>query len=131
MSDPGYQDQPYEQDGKLWRMIRCIGCGVPIGFTPDEGLRSGVYCSTWCVWEYNVRGGPTSRLTPKETTRDAWYWLYQSGLTVHGIAGRYGIDNDFRVHKAVQSRRVDDELRAAGSQGVRVVVTSRRTTDGR
>lgn len=114
-------ERPFiSRDGVEWRQVRCPGCGRVTGFTIPDGLRRGVYCSSWCIWEHEERSTPgqrVSRLHRKEARTDAWYWLFQAGYKPAEIAALYGIENDFRVHKAIRSRRTDDETRAARSVG--------------
>lgn len=107
----GYIDKPYiDGAGTTWAIIRCGGCGVPCGYSSGDTLRRSMYCSPWCVWEYEVRQADARSRppSPQEARKDIWYWLYQSGRRISYIATLFGIDNDFRVHKAIRPRQEDD-----------------------
>lgn len=75
----------------------------------------------------NRRAG---KLTPREIVKDTWYWLFQSDRTPAYVAQLYGISRDWRVHKAIMSRKTDDEKRTAKRKGRRRVgkVAKRRRT---
>lgn len=127
-----FDDRPYVDDrGTTWIVIRCPGCGKPCGYSTPDGLRRALYCSLWCVWEYELRAPvePTRRagkLTPREIVKDTWYWLYQSGRAPSYVAQLYGISRDWRVHKAITSRKVDDEKRTQKKRSRRVGAVKRR-----
>lgn len=100
-----------EREGAVWELMRCAGCGRAVGFTAPSSLSRALYCSPWCIWEHEVRFSPSrrvNRISPVESRNDIWYWLLQVGYRPANIAALYRVSNDFRVHRAIQSRRRDD-----------------------
>lgn len=106
------RERPFtDRKNTAWEQMRCAGCGRAAGYTGPSSLSRAVFCSSWCIWEHEVRHSPSlrvNRISPLESRNDGWYWLLQAGYRPAKIAALYGVRNDFRVHRAIQSRRRDD-----------------------
>jgi hypothetical protein len=117
-----------DRESAVWEQMRCAGCGRAVGYTSPSSLSRALYCSSWCIWEHEVRHTPAqrvNRISLLESRNDGWYWLLQAGYRPAKIAALYGVKNDFRVHRAIQSRRRDDagRLRAERPRIARVTLT--------
>lgn len=127
-------ERPFtDRQGTVWKRVRCAGCGVGAGHTGEGSMSRAFYCSTWCIWEQELRkplSQRTSRLSHMEALKDLWYWLFQVGYRPAHIAALFDIENDYRIHKAIQSRRRDDEgkLRDAPPKALAVVKRRRSAT---
>lgn len=114
MSDGLFKRPCPDRGGAVWEQVRCAGCGRAVGYTSPSSLSRALYCSPWCNWEHEVRRSPAkrvNRVSRFEARNDGWYWLFQVGYRPSQIAALYKIENDFRVHRGIQSRRRDDESR--------------------